>query len=565
MSRARDYRRRSALSGWLLAGICFCAVVLSGRLHWRLDLTAAGSNSLDDATRDLLGQLQDRLQIKLYFNRDIEGAEHLLPDRLRIQDLLAEIEGAGRGRVSVETVDPTTDLVAARDAEHLGIQPITVQDQRIAGVSIEKLYQGLELRYQDRSELIPFVVPARFEFAFATRLQSLLRGGERPLLAFFSREPMLPPPVPGMDQEAPPGRVFERLREILGARYAIRDYRGLGPGEAVPEEALALVVLRPERVTAAEVEAIDAYLRGGGRVVVLYDHEEVLPQRGFEKRTLESGVDAWLAGYGVEVRREFVYDEGGKAMPVDVQLVTLPDGRTARNPIFDAYGLYPVIGTDGLNQEHVVTASLEEAEFVWAHPVVYQPRAGLDLQAEVLVRSSSRSWRLGAATKVGITLSNVKLMRTLIAQAGAPQPSDLVLALRGNFGEESAEGVLVVVGDSDLFHNLNFDTGPANVPFALNLIDWLAADEALIELRSRGDETRRLRSFYADSLERQGGRGATPAANRAIDRQAREDQLSMERRIAWVNLLLPGLLLLLAGVGHFGYHRLQDKRWQEAD
>ena len=69
--------------------------------------------------------------------------------------------------VVVETVDPTVDMVASRDAEHVGIEPITITDKEIGGISVDSLYQGLEMRYQNQSAVIPFVIPVEFEFSFS--------------------------------------------------------------------------------------------------------------------------------------------------------------------------------------------------------------------------------------------------------------------------------------------------------------------------------------------------------------------------------------------------------------
>ena len=83
------------------------------------------------------------MQVKLYFNRDIEGAEGLLPQRLLLEDFLDEVVARSGGLVTVETVDPTVDLVAQRDAEHIGVTPITLTGGGLGGVSVDLLYQGV--------------------------------------------------------------------------------------------------------------------------------------------------------------------------------------------------------------------------------------------------------------------------------------------------------------------------------------------------------------------------------------------------------------------------------------
>jgi gliding motility-associatede transport system auxiliary component len=585
MSPATLARRQALLSGLLLTGIVFLVVVLAQSVRLRGDLTEEKIYTLSPVLLDQLDQLEDRLQIKLYFNREIEGAEAMLPARLSIQDRLEEIAAAGGEFVSVETVDPTTDLVAARDAEHIGVTPITVTDARVGGVSLEKLYQGLEMRYQERSELIPFVVAKEFEFAFSSRLASLLRGGQRPVIGFFSREPVLPPPVPGVDQVAPEERVFENMRDVLAERYAVRDFRSFSRETPVPTDIVALVVARPEAVTAEELAQIDLYLQSGGHVLMLVDHEEVLPREGFNKRPFETGLDAWLLANGVRVAEEFLYDERCRPMPAGVQQVRQPDGSLANNTFYMPYGLYPVFRDDSFSAGHVVSARLEEVEMLWAHPVVFQAVEGSDLKAESLMRSSAQSYLLDPEVALATSQSNIQLLQAKAAQAGAPRPYDLVVAVSGHFGQQpaqatitnpppalrgtseppaaqqpQAEGLLVVIGDSEVFHNLTLRGGSSNAKFAQNLVDWLAQDESLISLRSKGRRSRLLKDFFLQSVLDQGGPAETDLQNRKIDKQARAYRDSMERRIAWANVLVPPLLLLVAALAHFAVHRKRARR-----
>jgi ABC-type uncharacterized transport system involved in gliding motility auxiliary subunit len=554
-------KRQNLLSSILIIGIVFSVIGLAQRVRWRWDLTEEKVYSLSPTLIDLIGQLEDRLQIKLYFNRDIEGAEHLLPSRLSIQDRLEEIAALGAEYVAIETVDPTTDLVAARDAEHIGVVPLTVTDSRVGGVSVEKLYQGLELRYQDQSELIPFVVPNEFEFAVASRLASLLRGRQRPILGFFSREPHLPPPVPGIDQKAPPERIFENLRDNLASRFAIRDFRTFSETQPVPDDIEALIVAKPQGVTPQEVAQLDAYLKSGGHILALVDTERVLLEQNLSTEPLETGLGDWLKGFGIEVHPELIYDERCKSITIREQIVTLPDGSKARNPVQAPYGYILQLQQESLNNSHIVTAGLDLVEMFWAHPVTFHKGVGLDLTAEALLRTSERAYAMPAGSKISMDPANIKLMEVTAARSGKPQSFDLAIALSGKFSADAtAPGLLVVVGDSEVFHNITFQGGASNATFADNLVDWLAQDESLIGLRSRGRKQRPLTNFYLQAMDEAGGLMESDAKNRAIDREARSYRDSMESRIAWFNVLVPPLILLVAGLAHFTFHRRRARR-----
>ncbi len=543
-------RAAAPRSGWVTGALLLALVAgllaLAGRVRLRADLTEHGIYSLDPATRGLLARLDDRLQVKLYFNRDLEGAEHLLPQRLRIEDFLEEIETAGAPWASVETVDPTTDLVAQRDAEHVGIQPLQIATGDVGEVSVVLAYQGLELRYQDRNEVIPFTVPAELEFAFATRLSSLQRP-RRPEIAFFSREPMLGPPIPGIPRRVPEERIYHELRAAWTSRYTVRDVELTDPAWK-GEDTVALVVARPEALREGEVAALDAYLAGGGRVLILADTETVHP-RTFARTPLVSGLEGWLAGCGLRVAPNLVWDDSCMMVDAGYDEVETQSSRQ-RLPVRMRYGLFPVIEGDGLARDHVVTASLGSVSGFWMHPVeVRVPPSGVHVAT--LLRSSAQSWILPPDTPVVLDREVILRVGAFARQGGASHPAPLAVALHGLFppqlehaGLTPAPGLLVVIGDSDLFHNVvlnNSQAGGANVAFAANLVDWLAGDESLIGLRTRGETDRSLMNFRAAYIASQGGRATTDAENRVLDREAKAYARARERWIAWGNVLGPAL------------------------
>jgi ABC-type uncharacterized transport system involved in gliding motility auxiliary subunit len=537
-----------ATAGWLTA-IAVALLALAGNLRWRLDLTEEGLYTLDPATRGLLGRLEDRLQVKLYFNRDLEGVEGLLPQRLLIEDFLEEARIAGGERMTVETVDPTTDLVAQRDAEHVGIMPLQVPTGDVGELGVVLAYQGLEMRYLDRSEVIPFTVPSELEFAFAARLSSLLRP-RRPEIAFFSREPALGPPVPGMPRNIPPARIYQELRGVFAERTTVRDVELADPAWRSQDTA-ALVVARPSELTEDEVAALDRYLAEGGRVLLLADREQVeLPN--FRAAPLVSGLDAWLDGLGVRVAPGLVYDEECLPMQVGVDTLETQQGRR-QVPKYEGYPFIPVLRGDGLNAAHAVTAALGEVTGFWMHPIETS-RLAAGLSAEVLLQTSAEGRVLPPNTPLDREPESLQGVRVFARQSAKGREVPVAVAIRGTFPPshehtelQPAPGVLVLIGDSDLFHNgvlLNQEAGGAgNAAFAANLGDWLTGDEALIGLRSRGRMERRLADFRAEYLAAQGGRAQTDEENRVLDREAKEFARARERTVTWGNVLLPPLLI----------------------
>jgi ABC-type uncharacterized transport system involved in gliding motility auxiliary subunit len=58
--------------------------------------------------------------------------------------------------------------------------------------------------------------------------------------------------------------------------------------------------------------------------------------------------------------------------------------------------------------------------------------------------------------------------------------------------KDSLHGRLIVVGNSDVAADRYAERSPENLSFALNAVDWLAQDEALIAIRGRDRRPPRL-------------------------------------------------------------------------
>ena len=569
MSRTLRARKQLRLSLLLGLGCLLCLLMITSKLRSRWDLTAEAEFSLSPATIGLLEQLDDRLQLKLYFNRELEGAEQLLPLRIVLEDFLAELKAVAGELMSIETVDPTRDLATASQAQRVGISGLQIPLQGVSSSRVVTVWQGLEMRYQNRSEVIPFLVPAELEFAFASRLGNLLRP-TRPRIGFFSREPALPPKVPGMELPIPEGRIFEELRQLLGQRYYVDD---VSPADGAAMGLIStLVVARPDQVTAEELAGIKTYLATGGHVLILVDHQETNLQN-LERREIDSGIDDWLQSLGVVVGRELVWEDEAFSLQLPPQLVELPDGRRMSVPQSASYGLWPVIPDRVLRNAHPVVAALSNLHFLWAHPLrLYQVPA--QFEATTMFTTTAAGRLLDADSDIAPHLENIERLRAAAFKHGPAGEIPLVVSLSGDFsadpllqpaGEnQSKPGQLVVIGDSDLFTNtgISFMPTSGNRDFAANLFDWLCQDTALIGLRTRGGAERRLRSFLQESVEQQGGISASLQREEieSIEATARAHQRNMRRLIGWGNVVAPLVLLGLMALLHFAWHSRRSRR-----
>ncbi len=259
------------------------------------------------------------------------------------------------------------------------------------------------------------------------------------------------------------GEGFLRWQGDLGKRFFVFRRLALEPGEAIPEDA-ALVVLADPRETLRprDVEAYDAYLRRGGRMLMLGDSESLDDDGEHPAREL---LERWglrvLPGALVDARESKLQD--------------YPDPLTLVASGFSSHS-----SVAGLAGKSVLVPGSSPLEF-------FEVPSDRQIFHLVLLRGSAGSYAEVDPAKV----RDVSQLQPRVLRAGEATPPAVLAAFRrfeaeigsSELGEEAR---LVVVGDADLFKDEYYDS-LENKAFADNLVRWLTGQELLIQ--RAGEET----------------------------------------------------------------------------
>lgn len=154
--RSRPFRlRESMLSGLLIVNLLLANVWLYPIYGLRVDTTEFGEYTLSTTTRELLGNLQEPLQIRAYISQKTHPL--LAPLAPRIADMLQEYAIAGRGLVNADVVDPTGDADLENEANQTyGIQPTPFQVSGRYEASVISSYFDILVRYGDQHVVLGF-------------------------------------------------------------------------------------------------------------------------------------------------------------------------------------------------------------------------------------------------------------------------------------------------------------------------------------------------------------------------------------------------------------------------
>ncbi len=309
------------------------------------------------------------------------------------------------------------------------VNPDLLPDQvRQLGISAEgELY----VEYGGRGEKLP----RPGEQSLTQTLQRLSRPHDRRVLFLEGHGERKPQGVANHDWGA-----FGRELEKIGIQSRSLS---LAKDALIPTEAAALVIASPQTPPAPnEIQAIQDYVRQGGHLLWLLEPGDI------------SGWSALAAALGITVLPGII---------VDADTPRLGIKHPALIPVAD-YGLHPI------------TTPLR-APTLLPQAVALDVPPAQDWQAAVLLESQSSSWTETSPLDGQIQFDPDSTERSGPLTAGValfrPRPTD------GNVQQR-----IVIMGDGDFLSNTYLGNG-ANLELGLNILNWLALDEALIMIPPR--------------------------------------------------------------------------------
>lgn len=407
----------------LLALITGCLAWLSTRYVYQADWTASGRNTLSEASVDLLGKLDGGVTITAY-------ARETPPlVRKHVAELVGRYQRYKPDMV-LKFVNPDLEPQKVRELN------ITIDGEMV-------------IEYQGRSEQLRDVT----ENGLTNVLQRLARGGER-RLAFLTGHG---------ERSSVAGQNFD----VSGWARQL-ETKGLKIGEInlattpeIPPETTVLVIAAPQvDLLPGEAAHILEYLKRGGNLLWLADPDHSV-----------HGLEPLAQDLGIRFERGIVVDPNvsqvgqmlfGTSDPRVALVASYPAHEITRD--FDLNTLFPLAG--GLH--------LEPAG-AW--------------HATILLETLSNTW-----------LESGKVEGKIVYDAGVDQPGPVNIGLAlsrplpsaagetAAAGEQAEAGAptqrVVVVADGDFLSNGFLGLG-GNLQLAMNIVNWLSSDDALIDIPAR--------------------------------------------------------------------------------
>jgi ABC-type uncharacterized transport system involved in gliding motility auxiliary subunit len=230
------------------------------------------------------------------------------------------------------------------------------------------------------------------------------------------------------------------------------------PKAEIPMECTIVVVPGPRRnYVQPEVDALRAYVEGGGRALFLLDPPLKF---GGEEIDENDALASVLAGWGVTVQKDLVLDLSGMGQ------------------IFNAGPEYPLVAT---YENHAIVRDMKDVPTLFPIARSLEVKNGDKTMVEKLFETTTDSF------------ATTNLSSPEIKQGKNDIKGPLILGAAGTYttGKETGNGRFVVVGTSSFVIN-NFVGFNGNRDLFLNMLNWLSSDEDLISIRPKEPTDRPL-------------------------------------------------------------------------
>ncbi|MDR2550346.1 MAG: Gldg family protein [Desulfobulbus sp.] len=319
-----------------------------------------------------------------YISPDAKLPQQLVELKKSLNAVLADFKQQAGDKQTVEIADPDAGggQLAERLGKEFGMRPM------MAGLLSPQTF-WFYMTLESGGQQVQVPLPASLDkAALKTAITAGLKRFSKGMLKTVAL--YTPPANPDMGQFGMPsqGNTFQLLQGSIEQEHRLKPV-DLSTGQVDPEADI-LVVAAPERLQEKQVFAIDQFLMQGGTVVLATAPFDVSLQGRISAEDKKSGLDGWLAGYGIKMEPTLVLDPQNAALPVPVERQV--GGYTIRETHLLSYPYFIDIRSDGMNRDSGLLTGIDQLSMTWASPIKVDGEKNKGRQVVRLLESSKGAW-----------------------------------------------------------------------------------------------------------------------------------------------------------------------------
>jgi gliding motility-associatede transport system auxiliary component len=299
-------------TGLILATCLFIGTVIlanTALTTWRMDLTENKLFTLSEGTINILGNLEEPVQLDFYLSQKaMSDFPSLANYGVRVRDMLEEYAAHANGQLILNIIEPETFSEAEDQAVASGLK--TVQ----ANNASERAYFGMVgTNSTDDEKVIPFFQTNResaLEYDITKLIYNLAYPDKR-VVGVLSQLPII-----GKTEKDPSWTIINALKEFVDIQDLSQDIDELNQNIDV------LMLVHPKKLKNKTLYAIDQYLLRGGKAIIFIDplaeqdKSQPDPAQPQVMPKLDSYLSALLELWGLEMSKEKIVGDINSAMRV---------------------------------------------------------------------------------------------------------------------------------------------------------------------------------------------------------------------------------------------------------
>ena len=480
----------------IIFGILALINFLSARRFIRADLTEDQRYTISNATKDVLGALDDIVTITAYFST---APAEVAQIRRNVRDMLDEYNAFSKN-LQIDFVNPANfDDAQKQELRFKGIPEVQINVYKQDKAEIANVYMGISISYSGKEEVLQVVQStANLEYELTSTILKVITK-EVKTVGFLT----------GHGEFDINDQNYQQFRQLLDkngqGQYNITSV-SLQDGKAVDNTVTTLVIAGVKQaLTEREKYELDQFIMRGGKAVFLVDPIQLQPGT-LQGTPLSTGLNDLLEHYGAKL---------GNNLLVDRRYHDNARFQRGFMTVFQPYRYFVKIVKPNFSTEHTITNQLEALTLPWTSSL------------EVITKEGITATTLATTSESGqIVQGYYNLSPDFPIPDAETQAYPVAVALEGKFKSfyadkeipsvatddttsgadneapvptqdteaqttisESAQTQIIVIGTAQFLTQMR----PDGINFFLNTVDWLTFGDALIGIRSQAITNRPLR------------------------------------------------------------------------
>jgi len=349
------------LTAVIVIGLLVVINIISTQIFFRGDLTAAGDFSISKISRRMAANLDDIININVYFSKNLPA--QYLNLQQEVTDILAEYANYSNGKIKVKIIDPATLADAQKELGDKGIPTLQFNTVHNDEFKVVNGWLGIVIEYGGKSEIIPVISDTQnLEYQITSAIKKLV-SKSLPTMGIVTSNKTIK-----ISDTAKTGEtlISEAYAKLAGL-YQIKMV-DLSKDNITDDISTLLIAGPKEKFTEAELKKIDAFVMKGNSLILLADGINVISGVRAEKNDL--GWEKLLGGYGLKLNNNLISDtsNGRASFSSNSAQYTMT--------YMMNYPLWPKILPNNMDKANVMVANLQSLIFPWVSSIEVTPLDG---------------------------------------------------------------------------------------------------------------------------------------------------------------------------------------------